>query len=73
MKTYIETIRRKHKHWFVLFQVANMLLPEDENFLLLFRRETPLNSSVEFMRVKTVQVVVILCNCPYNCGEYETM
>lgn len=32
-------------------EVANMLLPEDENFLLLFRRETPLNSSVEFMRI----------------------
>ena len=28
-----------------------MFLSEDENFLLLFRRETPLDSSVEFMQV----------------------
>lgn len=28
-----------------------MVLPDDENFLLLFRRETPLDNSVEFMRV----------------------
>lgn len=28
-----------------------MILPDDENFLLLFRRETPLDNSVEFMRV----------------------
>ncbi|XP_031441757.1 secretagogin-like [Clupea harengus] len=34
-----------------IHEMANMLLPEDENFLLLFRRETPLNSSVEFMRI----------------------
>ncbi|KAK7898205.1 hypothetical protein WMY93_019058 [Mugilogobius chulae] len=32
-------------------EVAALLLPEDENFLLLFRRETPLNNSVEFMRI----------------------
>lgn len=32
-------------------QLANMILPDDENFLLLFRRETPLDNSVEFMRV----------------------
>lgn len=35
------------------FQLATVLLPEDENFLLLFRRETPLDNSVEFMRVRT--------------------
>ncbi|NWU00302.1 SEGN protein, partial [Urocynchramus pylzowi] len=29
----------------------NMILPDDENFLLLFRRETPLDNSVEFMRI----------------------
>lgn len=28
------------------------MLPEEENFLLLFRRETPLDNSVEFMRVR---------------------
>ncbi|XP_061428071.1 secretagogin-like isoform X2 [Lethenteron reissneri] len=33
-----------------LQEVANMILPEEENFLLLFRRENPLGSSVEFMR-----------------------
>ncbi|KAK2887795.1 hypothetical protein Q8A67_016023 [Cirrhinus molitorella] len=32
-------------------QVAAVLLPEQENFLLLFRRETPLDNSVEFMRI----------------------
>ncbi|KAF4100939.1 hypothetical protein G5714_019135 [Onychostoma macrolepis] len=32
-------------------QVAAALLPEQENFLLLFRRETPLDNSVEFMRI----------------------
>ncbi|NWV79638.1 SEGN protein, partial [Dasyornis broadbenti] len=32
-------------------ELANMILPDDENFLLLFRRETPLDSSVEFMRI----------------------
>ncbi|CAN0072182.1 secretagogin-like [Lampetra fluviatilis] len=34
-----------------LQEVANMILPEEENFLLLFRRENPLGSSVEFMRI----------------------
>ncbi|KGL94026.1 Secretagogin, partial [Charadrius vociferus] len=32
-------------------ELANMILPVDENFLLLFRRETPLDNSVEFMRI----------------------
>ncbi|KAJ7338592.1 hypothetical protein JRQ81_012494 [Phrynocephalus forsythii] len=32
-------------------ELANMVLSEDENFLLLFRRETPLDNSVEFMRI----------------------
>ncbi|XP_027458649.1 secretagogin isoform X3 [Zalophus californianus] len=31
-------------------ELANMFLSEDENFLLLFRQETPLDSSVEFMQ-----------------------
>ncbi|NWZ30994.1 SEGN protein, partial [Asarcornis scutulata] len=35
----------------LFFQLANMILPDDENFLLLFRRETPLDNSVEFMRI----------------------
>ncbi|XP_061254681.1 secretagogin isoform X7 [Bos javanicus] len=33
-------------------ELAGMFLSEDENFLLLFRQETPLDSSVEFMRMK---------------------
>ncbi|XP_013914455.1 PREDICTED: secretagogin [Thamnophis sirtalis] len=32
-------------------ELANMILTEEDNFLLLFQRETPLNSSVEFMRI----------------------
>ncbi|CAN9503610.1 unnamed protein product [Ophioblennius macclurei] len=32
-------------------ELATMMLPEDENFLLLFRTETPLDNSVEFMRI----------------------
>ncbi|XP_066102749.1 secretagogin isoform X1 [Saccopteryx bilineata] len=32
-------------------QLASMFLSEDENFLLLFRRESPLDSSVEFMQI----------------------
>ncbi|KAM8840419.1 secretagogin-like isoform 1-T1 [Spinachia spinachia] len=32
-------------------ELAIVMLPEEENFLLLFRRETPLDNSVEFMRI----------------------
>nr|XP_020464144.1 secretagogin-like [Monopterus albus] len=32
-------------------ELANMILPEDENFLLIFRRETPLDNSVDFMKI----------------------
>ncbi|XP_041941405.1 secretagogin-like [Alosa sapidissima] len=32
-------------------ELANMILPEDENFLLVFRRETPLYNSVDFMKI----------------------
>ncbi|KAJ6664442.1 hypothetical protein lerEdw1_007099 [Lerista edwardsae] len=34
-----------------IHELANMILSEDENFLLLFRRETPLDNSVEFMQI----------------------
>uniref|UniRef100_A0A8C3RY71 Secretagogin n=1 Tax=Chelydra serpentina TaxID=8475 RepID=A0A8C3RY71_CHESE len=34
-----------------IHELAYMILPEDENFLLLFRRETPLDNSVEFMQI----------------------
>lgn len=30
-----------------------MILPEDENFLLVFRREAPLDNSVDFMKVSS--------------------
>ncbi|XP_007525998.1 secretagogin [Erinaceus europaeus] len=32
-------------------ELASMFLSDDENFLLLFRRETPMDSSVEFMQI----------------------
>ncbi|KAF1387667.1 hypothetical protein PFLUV_G00082320 [Perca fluviatilis] len=32
-------------------ELANMILPEDENFLLVFRREAPLDNSVEFIKI----------------------
>ncbi|XP_076860675.1 secretagogin-like [Brachyhypopomus gauderio] len=32
-------------------ELATIILPEEENFLLVFRRETPLDNSVEFMRI----------------------
>ncbi|KAK3558658.1 hypothetical protein QTP86_023107, partial [Hemibagrus guttatus] len=34
-----------------IHQVASIFLSEEENFLLLFRRDTPLDNSVEFMRI----------------------
>lgn len=35
-----------------LYKLANMILPEEENFLLIFRREAPLDNSVDFMKVR---------------------
>ncbi|KAG1929971.1 secretagogin isoform X1 [Pimephales promelas] len=32
-------------------EMANMILPEDENFLLIFHREALLDNSVEFMKI----------------------
>ncbi|XP_037533186.1 secretagogin-like [Nematolebias whitei] len=32
-------------------ELANMILPEDENFLLIFRKEAHLYNSVEFMKI----------------------
>uniref|UniRef100_A0A8C7JB43 Secretagogin n=1 Tax=Oncorhynchus kisutch TaxID=8019 RepID=A0A8C7JB43_ONCKI len=37
--------------YLVIANLATMMLPEEENFLLLFHRETPLDNSVEFMRI----------------------
>ncbi|XP_059921279.1 secretagogin-like isoform X2 [Gadus macrocephalus] len=33
-------------------ELALMILPADENFLLVFRREAPLDNSVDFMKMK---------------------
>lgn len=43
---------------FFFLQLANMILPEDENFLLCFRREAPLKNSVDFMKVSSESVAV---------------
>uniref|UniRef100_A0A3B5K4I4 Secretagogin n=1 Tax=Takifugu rubripes TaxID=31033 RepID=A0A3B5K4I4_TAKRU len=32
-------------------ELANMILPEDENFLLVFRREALLDNSIDFMKI----------------------
>ncbi|CAL8248498.1 unnamed protein product [Lota lota] len=32
-------------------ELAHMILPADENFLLVFRREAPLDNSVDFMKI----------------------
>ncbi|TNN45184.1 Secretagogin [Liparis tanakae] len=34
-----------------IHELATVMLPEEENFLLMFRREMPLDNSVEFMRI----------------------
>uniref|UniRef100_A0A3B3HPB0 EF-hand domain-containing protein n=1 Tax=Oryzias latipes TaxID=8090 RepID=A0A3B3HPB0_ORYLA len=34
-----------------VFQLASMILPEEENFLLIFHREAPLDNSVDFMKI----------------------
>ncbi|MBV96629.1 Secretagogin, partial [Eschrichtius robustus] len=53
-KGYIEEKELDAFFYHMLLQfrtdLACMFLSEDENFLLLFRRETPLDSSVEFMQ-----------------------
>jgi hypothetical protein len=46
----IRHIQHSDKSFLVLFQLAQ-LLPMEENFLLLFRFDNPLESSVEFMKV----------------------
>ena len=45
-----ERQRQRQRHDAELFQLAQ-LLPMEENFLLLFRFDNPLESSVEFMKV----------------------
>lgn len=47
-------------------ELANMILPEDENFLLCFRREAPLKNSVDFM--KTWRKYDIDCS-GYICAQ----
>uniref|UniRef100_A0A3P9HEV3 Secretagogin n=1 Tax=Oryzias latipes TaxID=8090 RepID=A0A3P9HEV3_ORYLA len=53
----IQDLRRRCAHHpsadgrLLIQQLASVMLPEEENFLLLFRRETPLDNSVEFMKI----------------------
>lgn len=42
-----------------VYQLAQ-LLPMEENFLLLFRFDNPLESSVEFMKVNKVRALELL-------------
>uniref|UniRef100_A0A8C2WMU3 Secretagogin n=1 Tax=Cyclopterus lumpus TaxID=8103 RepID=A0A8C2WMU3_CYCLU len=62
MKTTEDGIRRLRQRFMSAYDIAAdrrlkiqelaaVMLPEEENFLLMFRRETPLDSSVEFMRI----------------------
>ena len=48
-----------------VFQLANMILPEDENFLLIFRREAPLDNSVDFIKVRSQTMPNIIMGCNY--------
>ena len=41
-----------------------MILPEDENFLLIFHREAPLDNSVDFMKVTVVALI-------FYCLDYK--
>uniref|UniRef100_A0A3B4ZEE0 Secretagogin n=2 Tax=Stegastes partitus TaxID=144197 RepID=A0A3B4ZEE0_9TELE len=45
------TLLSTHALTVFIFQLAHMILPEDENFLLVFRREAPLDNSVDFMKI----------------------
>uniref|UniRef100_A0A3P9KWU4 Secretagogin, EF-hand calcium binding protein n=1 Tax=Oryzias latipes TaxID=8090 RepID=A0A3P9KWU4_ORYLA len=53
----IQELRRRCAHHasadgrLLIQQLASVMLPEQENFLLFFRRETPLDNSVEFMKI----------------------
>ena len=42
------------------------LLPMEENFLLLFRFDNPLESSVEFMKVQTTNTNINLLSQKFN-------
>lgn len=45
----IRSISKEGRIW--MKELASMFLSEDENFLLFFRLETPLDNSVEFMQI----------------------
>ena len=53
------------------------LLPMEENFLLLFRFDNPLESSVEFMKVQTTNTNInlfrqeIQCSCGISMTRME--
>nr|XP_042126159.1 secretagogin [Peromyscus maniculatus bairdii] len=45
----VRSISKEGRIW--MKELASMFLSEDENFLLFFRLETPLDNSVEFMQI----------------------
>ncbi|XP_018945595.2 secretagogin [Cyprinus carpio] len=50
-KSFMSTYDLTSDGRLAIHELANMILPEDENFLLIFRREAPLDNSVEFMKI----------------------
>lgn len=54
---------------FRFLQLAHMILPEDENFLLCFRREAPLKNSVDFMKVRSESDAVARLPLAFGCAS----
>uniref|UniRef100_A0A673LP54 Secretagogin n=2 Tax=Sinocyclocheilus TaxID=75365 RepID=A0A673LP54_9TELE len=50
-KSFMSTYDLTSDGRLAIHELANMILPEDENFLLIFRREAPLDNSAEFMKI----------------------
>uniref|UniRef100_A0A9J7X2U3 Secretagogin n=1 Tax=Cyprinus carpio carpio TaxID=630221 RepID=A0A9J7X2U3_CYPCA len=50
-KSFMSTYDLTSDGRLAIHELANMILPQDENFLLIFRREAPLDNSVEFMKI----------------------
>ncbi|VDQ09638.1 unnamed protein product [Trichobilharzia regenti] len=53
-KEFMEAFDENSDNRIELTEMAK-ILPTEENFLLLFHRDNPLDSSVEFMRVSPTQ------------------
>lgn len=51
----LDLLRIKKKYIYLYNSQLAQLLPMEENFLLLFRFDNPLESSVEFMKVSADQ------------------